>query len=299
MPEGLEGQGGADNFDVEAFMAEADAGEPGGIPDTQPEPAAPAEQPAAPPTPAAATAQEFEITANGQLIKAPVDKVKQWASQGYDYAQKMAAFKAEQEKFGGERNKWESQYKPIDEYIQKNPEWWQAVQEAYQARELAGRNPNDPIVQALSQVKSEISEIKQFKQEIAEEKAQAQRAQEDQQLTTEIQSIQEQYPDLDWKGVDESGKSLEIRVIEHAVQNGIKTFRAAFRDFNHDQLIQRAEAKGKEAINKDIQKRTKLGLLGKTPAPTQQALRPEDVRNKSYEDITQDILSTLESANAS
>ena len=109
--------------------------------------------------------------------------------------------------------------------------------------------------------------MKEFLQKQQTAEIEKNQAQEDSKLSESVKSIQTRYPDLDFAAKDESGLSLEHRVLNHAVQNGFPTFRAAFLDYYHDSLEKQAEARGKESLQTELNKRKKLGLLDDAPAP--------------------------------
>lgn len=290
------------DIDVDQILERVEGETPGGggIPmERQPEPAA---QPQAQPA-----AQEVEFTWNGKAVKAPWDKAKQWASQGYDYAQKMSAFNEARTAFEAERNSHKElidRYREVDEYVKTNPQWWDHINSAYQqargqvARAEAAQGGGDlpanhPLMQKLAGLESKLSELSQFKETVVQKETLQQREQEDTALTADIQTIREQYPHLDWKTADESGQNLELRVMKHALDHDIKNFKTAFRDYMHDELLKRAEEKGKEAVAKDRQKQTKLGLLGTSPAPKRGVSEVSDLKSKNYNDIEREIKEEL------
>jgi len=243
-------------------------------------------------------AQEFDITWNGKQIKAPIDRLKQWASQGYDYAQRMEAFKAEQAKHQQEVEQYRQQvdsklqrYQEVDQFAAKNPEWWSHVEETYKQRQQAF-DPENPLVNELNSVKSQLADIVKFKEELSAKQAMEKQKKEDETLNGEISEMRNLYKDLDWAGLDESGQTLEARVLQHAVNNGINSFRAAFRDYNHDQLVKIAEMKARESATQERQKAAKLGLLGKTPTPTK-GIQATDVRGKTYNQLVQEAITEL------
>lgn len=243
--------------------------------------------------------QEYEINWNGKKIKAPVDKILQWASQGYDYPQKMEQFKKQRTDFDSEKKQWEEvqkKYKPVEEYIAKDPRWWDHVQQSYQSKVL-GIPEDAPYSAAMRTIQEKLQSYDEF---IQSQKAQAEEAkqkelqvktqEEDKALETEIESIKKQHPDLDFDAVDEAGKSLLLKVIEHGVQNNIHSFRAAFRDFNHDLLLEKAKGQAKEVVAKETQKRTKLGLIGESSTPRmKQVGRAENIKTKTYEDLLAEV----------
>lgn len=268
-----------------------------GAPDPTPTP----ETPEAPADPAAAAAQaaqaaaEYQFVVGGKEVKVPANdpRVSQWLRQGYDYNQRMEQFKAQQaeiEAKAARAAEFESRYGEVDKYIAQNPDWWAHVQSQYQAR--AAQDPNSPILKELNQLKEAVGEVKAFKAQ-AEQREQAEiAAKEDQALDAEIKSLREAYPDIDFASVDASGMPLEKRVLAHAVENGIKSFRAAFRDMNHDQLVKREAEKAKEQLAKDMAAKKKQGFLGKTPVPTK-GVTPSNNKDQSYFDAALEGLSEL------
>lgn len=259
------------------------------IPMSAPEP----EAPAAP--------QEYEFVHSGKPIKAPIDKILKWASQGYDAPNRIGelnktldGFKSREQKF----TEYESKYAPVDEYFTKNPDHWKAIQEAWTQRQQA-LDPNNPIAAELNNVKQTLNDLTKFKDDLSSKEVTKTRQAEDAKLTDEITSIRKQYSDLDWDQSNEQGLSLEKQVLKHGMENGISSFRAAFRDFTHDQLVKKARESGMQERDKDIQKRTKLGLLGETRTPTKGITPAKDVRNQSYEELMREGLEELRAGQAS
>ncbi len=236
---------------------------------------------------------EYEIIHNGKKVKAPIEKVLQWASQGYDYPQKMQQFNQTRAQFEEQKKQWEAvqnKYKPIEDYIQKDPSWWDHVQNSFQSK-ISGVNEADPNSGVIRTILDKLDKNEKFISSLEEERNNAKIQNEDKELESVIEATRKEYPNIDLTATDESGKSLLLKVLEHGVQNGIRNFRAAFRDFNHDILVKQAEEKSKELASKETQKRNKLGLIGTSPTPrTKQMGNVENIKNKSYEDIHQEIL---------
>lgn len=256
------------------------------------------------PAPQVQAAQEYALKVNGQEIKAPLEKVLQWAQMGYNYPQKAAELKAQQDAWQKQaqekeqqwseiENKWKP-YKEVDEYAAKNPDWWAQVQEQYKQK-IAGAESNPEI----TQLKQELAELKQFREELKSEKTAEQVAREDRQLSEEISAVRKTFSNIDFDTPDEEGKSLEMKVLAHAETMGLDgskpgQFRAAFRDFYHDHLVNKAEEKGKEKVTQELQKRTKLGILSESSKPANKGFSvATNVRSKSYNDLVQEALSEL------
>ncbi len=282
--------------DVDAIIDKAYNHEPS-IVDSKPEPTQ------APSTPAPQEPQykEFEFNARGQPIKIKENdpRLTQWLSQGYDYAQSMQAFKEQSENFNRQKQEWEKSYTPykeIDEFAKQNPEWWQTVEQSYQQRLSTQQVVPDQIKQYIDQhlkpVSQDIPLMKQFLQEMQTQKMEKQQKEEDARLENSIKSIRDKYPHLDFSAKDQTGLSLEKRVIDHALKNGIPTFEAAFAHYYGDTLISQAEARGREAVMADMKKRAKLGLLDEsTPTPGEASYPRQPSGPKSWNDLRgEDIL---------
>jgi len=113
-----------------------------------------------------------------------------------------------------------------------------------------------------------------------------------------VNSIRKQFSNIDFDTPDENGLNLEMKVLQHAESLGIDgskpgAFRIAFRDFYHDHLINKAQEQAKENLQRDIQKRTKLGIVGSSDQPTKGLKVAEGVRHKSYDDLLQEALSEI------
>lgn len=253
----------SDAIDVDSLLAEVNAPTPERAMSGPPAPAN--TEPAQVPTPqqtSAALPVEHEFTWNGQKIKAPQDMIlSKYAPMGYDYAQKMQAFKELQK--NSEREMQEKyvkpyeKYKTVDDYVGKNPDWWKHVEDQWTQRQTS-QDPNFQRMQAVLDEK-----LKPFQDKLAADeqiKAQEQSTKEDTQLTEDIKSIRAKYPNLDFDAPDTEGKSLEYKVLEHGSRHNFPTFKSAFLDFHHDQLEKMWEARGREAVSKDSQKKAKLGL---------------------------------------
>lgn len=243
-------------------------------------------------------AQELKFKWNGQEITVPANdpRLTQWASQGYDYAQKMQAFNQERAQLEQQLQAKYAQYQPIDEYVQQNPQFWDHVLKTYEQQQMQGLDPADPVQKQILELKEQLKPVGEFIKQSEQAKLTQQREAEDQALNAEIQSIREQYKDLDWAGVDASGKSLEVRILEHAAANKLSSFKVAARDLLHDDLMKKAEERAKEAVMKDIQSKRKAGLLGTTPAPTKGIRDAENIKNKSWDQLYTEALEDLRGA---
>jgi len=236
------------------------------------------------------TPQQFEYTARGQTIKEDLDTILKRASMGYDYAQNLEGFKKEKQQWQEtiqEREarlaQSENRWKQYDEYARTNPDWEQHVRTSWEQRQQlgfeAGTQQQPSSTGLPPEIAEKISKMDSFMENY-------QRAEEDAQLNKEIEAVKSQYPNLDFHTTDpNTGKSLEFKVLEHAKQNGISNFRAAFRDFYHDHLVVQAEERAKETVASTIQAQNKAGFIGESPTPQAIYQRPKTFQDMSWDDV--------------
>lgn len=241
----------------------------------------PAEE-AAPPieeAPPAWDGKSWEFDWNGKKI-APdsQDKAKTWMAQGYNYSQRMGELNKTHQQRMDEAEKrtkaaaeLESKFSPytkVDEYAQKNPAWWKHVTEQYEAQIQSGQiDPN--LAAIVKPLEERLGKYDTYFQEMEQAKQQEVITKQDQALDAEIESTRKEFPNIDLAAVDQAtGRTLENRILLHAQTIGTGSFKAAFRDYLHDTLIDQAKANGREAIAKEAQANAKKGILGKSPTPT-------------------------------
>ena len=249
------------------------------------------EQPASEQPQAAAEQQaeiEYEYTALGATRKEPISLILKRASQGYDYAQKMEQFKQQQAEIEAAKaraDELHGKYAQIDDYARENPEWYDHWSQAYEQRQTYGQQPDQPAVD-LSPVKEEIDALRNEFSSVKEFITQQQQSQEDSKYWDEVKKVQKEFPDIDLNQSDETGKTLEYKILEHAKDNGIASFRVAFRDFYHDQLKSRMLEQAKQDLIKEDKERRKKGIVGVSNTPILNTDMP-DLRNMSENDILQ------------
>ena len=249
------------------------------------------EQPASEQPQAAAEQQaeiEYEYTALGATRKEPISLILKRASQGYDYAQKMEQFKQQQAEIEAAKaraDELHGKYAQIDDYARENPDWYDHWSQAYEQRQTYGQQPDQPAVD-LSPVKEEIDALRNEFSSVKEFITQQQQSQEDSKYWDEVKKVQKEFPDIDLNQSDETGKTLEYKILEHAKDNGIASFRVAFRDFYHDQLKSRMLEQAKQDLIKEDKERRKKGIVGVSNTPILNTDMP-DLRNMSENDILQ------------
>lgn len=238
---------------------------------------------------------EYAFTVGGKEVKgkwtSDRDKVIKWAQMGYEAPTKIGSLTKEIESWkqkGTHFEALEKKYGEIDKYVREKPDFWDHVQKTYQQRNQALQDQSNPLAATVSEMQKQVQELVAYKSEVEQRQQHAQAARDDQAYQADFEGIKKQYPKIDFATPGDDGKSLEYKVLEYANENGIKSFKTAFRDFYHDELLKFSAEEAKEKVAKDKFKNTKLGLLGRTDKPTKQM--SSDVRGKSYDDLVAEAL---------
>jgi hypothetical protein len=225
---------------------------------------------------------EYELTVGGKVIKADRDKVLKWASMGYDAPNQIGSLRKELDQWKQKEATFkeiESKYKDVDEYVRQNPQWFQFIQQQYEQTK-AQLNQSNPLLQEFQGLKQQVEELAQYKNAIVTQ-------QEDKAYMTELETFKKQHPKVDLASIDETGKSLEYKILEHAHKEGFKSFTKAARDYLFDDILKSREEEAKEKLIKDKQMKSKLGILEVNSTPTTK--KTIDTKGKNYNQIEEDI----------
>lgn len=237
------------------------------------------------------TVQEYSFTHSGKEIKAPIDNILKWASQGYDAPNRIGDLSKQLDEYKQKESRFkeiETQYGDVDKFARENPDWWKHVSESYQQKFLEAKAGGNPELIGLQK---ELEDLKNFKLQLEQDRQAEVNRREDEAYQSELQALTKAYPKIDFSSVGPDGKSLEYKVLQHAKENGIKKFTTAFRDFYHDDLMKLQAESAKEGLLKERQQRTKLGILGETFQSAKQV--NQDVKGKSYADLEREALQEL------
>lgn len=237
----------------------------------------------------------WEITVGGKPVKASREQLIQWAQQGYTAPGRISQLSKDLERYKSEETKWaemQNKYGEVDSYVRQNPQFWEHVMQSYQQRNQVLNDQSNPLAQTVQSLQSRIEEQSQTLAQIMQERQKMTEQQQDQAYLQTFEELKKSYPDVDFETPNAEGMTLEYRVLKHAQENGINNFKTAFRDYYHDELMSRTEAKAKEEAIKQQQKTKKAGILGITTTP--QKGRPSgNIKDMSYDDLMKEALEEL------
>jgi hypothetical protein len=228
----------------------------------------------------------------GKEIGLDDDAYQNYAQKGYDYDKKMHDFRVERKLFAKEREQFEERFKEleqINEFAKSNPQFEQLIQQEW-ARVQSGEQRN---LEPQDQMQILQHQVTQLQAQLAKqtESAESRRAAE-MEATQEgaIGQFKEEHPFLDWETKDEQGFTLEDRVGNAMLDQGVRDFGVMAKAMLMDKIIAHKTMAGKEQAAKKIQEGHRLGL-GKVTKESQAKVKPaEDIRNKSYGDLAAEAI---------
>jgi len=241
---------------------------------------------------------KLKYTANGKDVEEDLNTILKRASQGYHYAQRMGDLKTQESEWQtklADAQSLSEKYAEIDTYARGNPEWFDHWNNAYQNRDmpLEAGSPDQPVGFDPAQITSLIDQklapfqetFQQQQQRIEQEKVDAQNAE----LDKQIAATQKEFEDVDFGATDpENGVSLENKVYQFMVDNGISDFNRAYKIMDYENIMARQVEKAKADLVKQEQTKRKQGIVAETSG---QAKTPDHVDlNKLSHDQQQKLL---------
>lgn len=241
--------------------------------------------------------------ANEKDIEEPIEVVLKRASQGYNYAQRMAELKSNEQNWQKQLEEHKSladKYKDIDEYARQNPGWFDYWNQAYQTKDSfrAGNQPDQSGIdenQLTALLEQKLQPYKTMLEQQQQKIIQEKNAQEDAELDRQIDATRKQFPDIDFEATDpETGKNLMTKVYELMANNRINDFNLAYKVLDHDKIVARQIEKAKADLVKSEQAKRKAGYVDGNPAE-KAANKPDlsKLRGSALDDDMMGFLQTL------
>ena len=215
---------------------------------------------------------KLKYSASGKEVEESISDILKRASQGYHYSQRMGELKTQETEWQrqiAESQAMSDKYREIDQYARDNPEWFDHWNNAYQNRGMAVGSPEqqggfDPaqITQMIDQKLAPFQEtIQQQKERMESER----RSQEDAALDTQVQATRQEFADIDFAATNpEDGQSLENKVYQFMIDNGVNDFNQAYKMMDYDNIMARQVEKAKADLVKQEQMKRKQGIVSET-----------------------------------
>lgn len=231
----------------------------------------------------------------GEELSMDDDKYRNFAQKGYDYEQKMHQFRVDgklREQEFAEKAAQYSELEAINNYAKENPAFEKLIQEQW-ALVQSGQQPQVSPQNQMEVLQSQVNQL-MGKLESQESAMESKRVAE-MEATQEgaIEKYKSDHGDLDWEQKDDLGLSLEDRIGQAMIDNGVKNFNIMADSFLMKEHLTRAGLKSKESLGKEIQKKTHLGLGEITKNSQLSTKKADDVSNKSYDQLIREGLEEL------
>lgn len=231
-------------------------------------------------------AYKLKYQASGKEVEESISDILKRASQGYHYSQRMGELKAQEQEW--QRQLAESQamadkYREIDQYARDNPEWFDYWNSAYQNRGLPVGSPEqmggfDPA-QITSLIDQKLAPFQETIQQQKERMELEKRSQEDAALDAQVKATRQEFADVDFSATDiESGQTLEHRVYQFMIDNGVNDFNQAYKMMDYDNILARRVEAAKADLVKQEQMKRRQGIVGETSGQAKTPQAPVDYR---------------------
>lgn len=248
--------------------------------------------------------QEYALKFRGRdIVPESKDKLLNWAQLGYSYDKRAADLKAREEQIAQQQQAHE-QYERLAQAFEANPAFKQQIlnlyyqslngqQQGQQQQQLSQDGQQGQQAQQtpdMAQFAPYLSKIEQIEQQV-----QAwQSKQADDSLNSEVNSLKEKYPDVDWETPDENGVTLLQDVMQDAFKHGGLPLEYAFRNKHWDTAMENAKANALKAQQEQIIAQKKKGIVAGAPRPAQPVQKqPVNPRDLSYDAIARQALSAV------
>jgi len=243
-------------------------------------------------------AHKLKYTASGKEVEESLSDILKRASQGYHYSQRMSELKTQEKDW--QRQLSESQamadkYREIDQYARDNPEWFDYWNNAYQNRSLPVGSPDqtggfDPA-QITSLIDQKLAPFQETIQQQRERMENERISQEDAALESQVQATRQEFSDVDFSATDpNTGVSLENKVFQFMVDNGISDFNKAYKVMDYDNIMARRIEASKADLVKQEQMKRRNGIVSETSGQAKTPPAPID-----YSKMTHDQLEAAQS----
>jgi hypothetical protein len=239
------------------------------------------------------------IKYKGKEIGLDDSKYQMYAQKGYDYEQKMHQYRVDRKLFEQEKESYGNdidELKSINDFAKANPEFQSMLQREWAKIQNGGVDPNQSAYARQndpSALEAKLNSVMQRLDATEQQRVARDTAEKEAKLESAVESYKEKFDSFEWDKRDEFDQTLEDRVTQHAIDNGIKSWTAAANDYLMEEHLNRASLSAKEKAGSDIQKQNKLGLGKITKKPQLNAIKSGSIKNKSYSDLANEALAEL------
>lgn len=245
----------------------------------------------------------LKYNASGKDVEEPIGTILKRASQGYHYAQRMGELNTKESEWTKkvqEAEQLAARYREIDEYARQNPDWFDHWNNAYQNRSVPVGGDGSPVSTQFdpNQIASLIDQkLAPFQETIQQQQQRAEQervAKQNAELDAAIEKTRKEFSDVDFTATDpETGMSLEHKVYQFMVDNGINDFNRAYKLMDYDNIILRQTERAKAELVKQEQMKRKQGIVGETSG-TARGNKPVDTRGLTHDQEQALMLQELE-----
>ncbi len=245
---------------------------------------------------------------NGQIVKKPFSNILNSVRQDDHLESKKAEYlkmKAEIEKERGDFDTYKSQrekFGAIQDWSEKNPQEWQRLLDLYQKKDLvlgtpeAGQEQVSPkVLEYIGKLEAKIREHDEKWSSFDKQNEETKVREEVGVINREVEEFSKEFPEIDLTEANLDGVTLKGLIMQHGVNNGIRTFKLAAMDFLGPRLMEIAQQRGRTEAVKSVKTDKSQGIVARSDKPFGQG-SPVDPGKMSKGDRLNAAKAELESA---
>jgi len=229
---------------------------------------------------------EFAVKHNGQIVRAPLDKLVTAYRERSHLDDKFKKFNTERQEFDARAKEFGDveQTKADLADLQALNDWSLELQKtnpnAY--NHLMGtieqiktgtwgegqeNTVNTALLKEIDGLKSQVTDLGKFKTDFEEQQEQKLNKEALSETQMKAKEFQELFPEIKLDEKDQDGVTLESRIINQGAELGFEDFTSAAKVILHDQIAEALLQRGRNEVVKGIKGDHKAGIVGRTSTP--------------------------------
>lgn len=227
---------------------------------------------------------EIPIKHNGQVVKAPLEKVLNAFRERSHLDDKFKQFNTQKEQFDQERQKFgefqelHNKYGEIQKWSEENPEKWNALWDLYQKRDTALLGAEQGNEGAVSpQVQQLLENMQEQIRVLSQDRDARIQSEEERAIQEDVKAVEAEIANfrdtfgkkygINLDEADENGITLQSRILQFGLDKGYQDFETAATMFLRDTLLDTAQQVARNEAVKSVQQQRKSGILSRSDTP--------------------------------
>lgn len=249
---------------------------------------------------------EFQFVHGGKQLKVPYNSLVNTYRQAahmqdrWNDFKKVQAEQAEKLKSYDRLKGFYDKYGALQEWSEKNPDQWNALYELWQNKDRHLLNhqigaqqqpqqpggPNlDPLVNEITNLKSQLSKYDQMLQKMEDSEKEAAEAKNLEFVKNEVQSFAKEFPEIEMTELDPDGVPLWSKIVNWGEANGFQEFTPAAYMYLKQRIAETYQARARSEAMKSVKTDHQAGIVKRSAMPLNGQGQRMQPKNMSYAEL--------------